>query len=168
MVPETVEWTFAGAPAGPLEKVHTPGMSSVEEVCAYLKIPLRDFLKTSVFQAESPIRVNWVVSVVRGDHQIDQRKLAEAARDLGVVSLKLANPPQAGRKFALGYVGADAGTKTPDAVLIVDVAAAQGARAWATGANETDFHVRNFNWFRDAGDQLANPAKVSVADISAQ
>ena len=75
--------------------------------------------------------------------------------------------PEYGKKFADGFVGPDAGTKLPDAVLIVDPDAVQGERAWVTGANEAGYLVRNFNWFREAGDKLADPTKVLVADIIA-
>jgi prolyl-tRNA synthetase len=158
-------WAFAGAPLGELEKVHTPGLASVAEVATFLKLPANRILKTIIFQASSTILVNWVVAVVRGDHQVNVWKLAQAAQSLGVASLRLVDSPQVREKFAIGYVGPDAGTNTPDAVLIIDPDAAQGEVAWAAGANEANYHVRNFNWFRDAGDRLADPAKVLVADI---
>jgi prolyl-tRNA synthetase len=148
-----------------VEKVHTPNLASVDEVCAFLKIPPRQILKTLVFHATSPIPVRWVVAVVRGDHQVNPWKLARAAEALGVTSVRLVDSPEVRQRFAIGFVGPDAGTNTPDAVLIVDPDAAQGDVAWAAGANEADSHVRNFNWFRDAGDRLADPAKVLVADI---
>lgn len=158
-------WTFAGSPQGPLEKVHTPALTSVDEVCAFLKISPRQILKTLVFQATSPIQINWVVAVVRGDHHVSQWKLSQAARSLGVSSVRLVDSPELRARFTVGFVGPDAGTKTPDAVLIVDPDAAQGNLIWTAGANERDYHVCNFNWFRDAGDRLADPAKVIVADI---
>jgi prolyl-tRNA synthetase len=164
-VSASAEWTFAGEPTAPLEKVYTPGISGVDEVCNHLKVAPRHFLKTFVFQAESPIQIRWLVATLRGDHQLDEQKLSDAARDLGVTRIRPADSPQARQRFAIGFVGPDAGTNTPDAVLIVDPAAAQGGSAWVTGANEVDYHVRNFNWFREAGDKLADPAKVSVADI---
>jgi len=161
-------WSFAGEPAGALEKVHTPSSAGIESICDALDIPLRQFLKTFVFHATSPIFVRWVVAVVRGDHKIDESKLSEAAQLLGVTNLRPAEEsPDFRKKFAVGYVGPDAGTKLPDAALIVDPDAAQGERAWATGSNEVDYHVRNFNWFREAGDKLADPTKVLVADIIA-
>lgn len=158
-------WAFAGDPAAPMEKVPTPNLASVDEVCAFLKIAPRRILKTLVFQATSPIPVRWVVAVVRGDHQVNPWKLARAAEALGVTSVRLVDSPEVRQRFAIGFVGPDAGTKTPDAVLVVDPDAAQGNVAWAAGANEADSHARNFNWFRDAGDRLADPAKVLVADI---
>ena len=40
-----------------------------------------------------------------------------------------------------------------------------GRRAWFAGGNERDYHVANFNWFRDCGDKLADPTRTAVADI---
>lgn len=158
-------WTLAGEAVASLEKIHTPGVSTVEEVSALLRVQPRQILKTLVFHAESPIQVNWLVAVVRGDHQVNLWKLKQAARSLGVTDLRLADSPELHEKFAIGFVGPDAGTKTADAVLIIDPDAAQGGVPWVAGANETDHHVRHFNWFREAGDRLADPAKVMVADI---
>jgi prolyl-tRNA synthetase len=158
-------WSLAGEPLGQLEKIHTPGSASIEAVCAALQIAPRQILKTLVFQAKSPIPVNWVVAVVRGDHQVNRSKLARAAEAMGVTHIELVDSARVREKFAIGFVGPDGATAVPDAVLVIDPDAAQGDRAWAAGANETDFHVRNFNWFRDCGDRLADPTKTLVADI---
>jgi prolyl-tRNA synthetase len=161
-------WNFAGEPVGALEKVQTQSSSTIESVCQSLGIQPNQFLKTTVFHATSPIFIRWVVAVVRGDKELDQGKLSEAAQLLGVTNLRPAEEsPDFRTKFAVGFVGPDAGTKLPDAVLIVDPDAAQGDRAWVAGANEVGYHVRNFNWFREAGDKLADPTKVLVADIIA-
>ena len=55
-------------------------------------------------------------------------------------------------------------SRTSRAVLLVDPDAAQGG-FWASGANEIDYHVKHFNWFRECGDALADPKKTAVADI---
>lgn len=158
-------WALAGEPIADLEKIHTPGVSTIDDVCGVLRMAPQQILKTLVFHAESLIPMNWVVAVVRGDHQVNLWKLKRAAQSMGVTNLWLADSPELRERFAIGFVGPDAGTKTPDAVLIIDPDAAQGGVAWAAGANETDYHVRNFNWFREAGDRLADPAKAMVADI---
>ncbi len=168
--PDAVEiaargWNFAGEPAGPLDKVRTPGMTTVSEVCTFLGIEPGAILKTLVFAAQSPIAIRWVVAVVRGDHQVNLRKLTAAAQAMGVTSLGLADVGEAKDKWSMGFVGPDAAMKVPDAIMIVDPDAAQGQISWAAGGNETDVHVLNFNWFRECGDRLADPVKVTVADI---
>jgi prolyl-tRNA synthetase len=158
-------FNFAGEPADPPEKIATPGLTTVAAVCAFLGITPQQILKTLVFSAQSPIAVRWVVAVVRGDHLVNLRKLREAATAMGVTSLRLADAEEATDTWSIGFVGPDAAMKLPDAVLIVDPDAAQGEVAWAAGGNENDAHVRNFNWFRECGDRLADPVKVAVADI---
>lgn len=158
-------WNFAGEPKGELEKLSTPGMKSVGEVCAFLKTTPDRILKTLVFAARSPIAVRWVVAVVRGDHAVNLRKLAEAAAEMGVTNLTMAEGPEAANRWPMGFVGPEAAMRVPDAVLIVDPDAAQGNRAWIAGGNEADVHVRSFNWFRECGDRLADPSKTTVADI---
>lgn len=158
-------WDLAGEPIADLDKVHTPAMPTIEALCQFLNVPSRQVLKTLVYQATSPIPLNYVVAVVRGDHQINQYKLAKVAEAMGAKHLELADSQKVRETFALGFVGPDAGIKVPDAVLIIDADAAQGSRTWIAGANEVDFHVRNFNWFRECGDRLADPTKTLVADI---
>jgi prolyl-tRNA synthetase len=156
---------FAGESIADLQKVSTPGLKTVTEVCQFLKLSSREILKTLVFVAQSPIAIRWVVAVVRGDHQVNIGKLGEAAAAMGVTSIRLADPRETAGKWSMGFVGPDAAMKLPDAVLIVDPDAAQGGVAWSAGGNEPDTHVIGFNWFRECGDRLADPVKVSIADI---
>jgi prolyl-tRNA synthetase len=158
-------WNFAGEPMGELMKIHTPGRTTVSEICAQLKIATNQILKTLVFAARSPIQINWLIAVVRGDHQVNLHKLKKVAAEMGVTDIQIADSDEAIRKFAMGYVGPDAAMKLPDAVLVADPDAAQGNVAWHAGANERDVHVANFNWFRESGDKLADPTKTAVADI---
>jgi prolyl-tRNA synthetase len=156
---------FAGEPKVDLEKIHTPDLKTVSEVCRFLDLSPKQILKTLVFAAQSPIAIRWVVAVVRGDHQVNIHKLTEAAAAMGVTSLRLAEMEEARGRWCMGFVGPDATMKLPDAVLIVDPDAAQGEIAWSAGGNEPDTHVRSFNWFRECGDRLADPVKVTVAHI---
>jgi prolyl-tRNA synthetase len=169
-------WTFGGDPAGELEVVPTPGASSVGDVARFLRVRESDVLKTMVFRAtpsgewtgyETPENLTtplWVVAVVRGDHEVNVGKLAAAVREeFHITSIELATEDDAG-EFAFGYVGPDAAIRKVRAALVVDPDAAQD-RAWVAGANEPGHHVRNFNWFRECGQPLADPRKVAVADI---
>jgi len=158
-------WGFAGDPIAPLEQILTPNLNSVADVCAILKISPDQILKTRIFAADSPIAIRWVVAVVRGDHHVNVSKLENAAETMGVTSIHLADEEKSRSPWPLGFVGPDAVSKVPDAVLIVDPDAAQGERAWYAGGNQPHTHVRNFNWFRETGDRLADPTRVSVADI---
>ncbi len=114
------------------------------------------------------MNAKWVVAVVRGDDRVNFTKLVNVVREMfHVTPLPLPNEDQhAGLRadWPIGFVGPDAAMRKPDAVLVVDYDAAQGA-SWVAGASEIDHHVRNFNWFRECGDRLADPRKTAVADI---
>jgi len=168
----TRPWTFGADPTGPLEKVHTPNLPGIEEVGKFLKVKPKNMLKTLVFRTEhqgpalsSGINPKWLVAVVRGDHDVNEAKLAAAAREhFGIHHPSLQDTPEVRAAWAIGFVGPDRAAQLLDAVMLVDPDAAQGG-FWATGANETDYHVKHFNWFRECGQNLADPKKVMVADI---
>jgi prolyl-tRNA synthetase len=164
--------TFGAAPSGELEKVHTPGMPGIEDVGKFMKVKPKNMLKTLVFRTDaagpaqqSGVNPKWVVAVVRGDHEVNEAKLKKTARERFQVGIEaLSDTPELRGEWAVGFVAPDAAAKKADAVLIVDPDAAQGG-FWASGANETDYHVKHFNWFRECGDRLADPKKTVVADI---
>jgi prolyl-tRNA synthetase len=165
-------WTFGGDPTGALEKIHTPHLPSIDEVGKFMKVKPKNILKTLVFRTgntgplvENGTNPKWLVAAVRGDHEVNQAKLAKAAREkFGVNSVSLQDTPEVRTAWAIGFVGPDAAVKALDTVVLVDPDAAQ-AGFWATGANEIDYHVKHFNWFRECGQALADLKKVAVADI---
>jgi prolyl-tRNA synthetase len=169
-------WTFGGDPTGELTKVHTPNLPGIEDVGQFMKVKPKNMLKTLVFQVhdstgrlegrpENLARPKWLIAVVRGDHDVNEPKLAKAAREhFNIHSISLTDSPDVRASWAIGFVGPDAAVRNPESVLLVDPDAAQGG-FWATGANEIDHHVKHFNWFRECGDKLADPKKVVVADI---
>lgn len=164
--------TFAGPPTGELERVHTPGTSTIEAVGKAMKVKPKNLLKTLVFRVEQTggdaAKVGFLLAVVRGDHEVNQPKLQSAARKAGLIaeSATLTLPPEEELKpqFDIGFVGPGLLMTDPAVGAVVDPDAAQ-AQFWAAGANEADHHVKHFNWFRDAGDALADPSRVAVADV---
>ncbi|HEV2293448.1 MAG TPA: proline--tRNA ligase [Tepidisphaeraceae bacterium] len=172
------EHAFGAAPTGDLERVHTPNLPGIEEVGRFMKVKPKNLLKTLVFRTtfgglplspsaaqSSGVNPTWVVAVVRGDHEVNQAKLKRAVKDtFHVDEMTMMDTPQVRATWAIGFVGPDEAVRRPDTVVVVDPDAAQGG-FWATGANEVDYHVKHFNWFRECGDNLADPKKVTVADI---
>jgi prolyl-tRNA synthetase len=165
-------WTFDAAPTGELEKVHTPGLPGIEDVGKFMKVKPKNMLKTLVFKAtEGPSdeatkgNVEWVVAVVRGDHDVNEAKLKSAAKTtLGVESIELIDSPAVREQWAIGFVSPTAAMKAEKAAMLIDPDAAQGG-FWASGANEMDYHVKHFNWRRECGPALDDATKVVVADI---
>ncbi len=153
---------FAGDPSGALEEVHTPGCPGIEDVCKFMKVKAPNMLKTVVFQSEEGAK--WVVAVVRGDHDVNEGKVRDAAG----VKVKLADPAQARAKgFEIGFVSPRSAAGKADVLLLVDKDAAisfDDAKGkpmfWATGADKKDYHLKHFNWSRDAA-EAAKIAKVT-------
>ena len=167
---------LGGAPTGELERVHTPGMSTIEDVGKFMKVKPKNMLKSLVFQASSAdgTETALVLAVVRGDHDVNEAKVAAAARGQldWASSVKLLDDvarEQWGPKEALpiGFIG-PARTTTPLAfhLILADPDAAQGG-FWATGANEVDHHVKHFNWQRDLLGVIEGDPEIGfhVADI---
>ncbi len=134
--------TFAVARAAmattmPTIRLHTPGHGTIEQVTTLLKIRPQDMLKSLLFTVPGSAEI--VMVVVRGDHEVNELRVARA---LGVAEVFLA--AEADVKKA---TGADVGFAGPvgfSGKIIVDRAAA-AVRNGVTGANETDWHLGNVN-----------------------
>ncbi|UCG15940.1 MAG: proline--tRNA ligase [Phycisphaerales bacterium] len=122
-----------------LQEVHTPGLSTIDQVSAFLKCRPEDMIKTLVYSADGAC----VVALVRGDHEVNEAKLR---RYLGAKSLQLASAKEieAVTGAAVGYAG-PVGLK---ARIIADQAVTVMHNA-VTGANKTDYHVIGVNPDRD-------------------
>ena len=135
-------WTFDGEPTGELEEVHTPGMSTIEEVGKFLKVKPKNMLKTLVFKRTDG--EGFVLAVVRGDHEVNEAKLRQATG----LELELDEAAARAAGFAVGYVGPAVAADRQDVQVVVDPDAAHSG-FWATGANKADYHVKHFDWTRD-------------------
>ena len=137
------------------ELVHTPNVGSIEAVCAFLKTQPRDMIKTLIFSMGE----HTVVALIRGDHELNPEKLTQV---LGGKHNELATPETIER-----VTGADVGFAGPmglaDKVskMIIDHAVA-AMSIGVTGANKTDYHVKNIVPGRDFPLQGNN---IIVADI---
>ncbi len=153
---------LSGDPTGDLETVETPGLSSIAGLCANWpegKLKPKNTLKTLLYRAtdaageDLSVR-NWIV-VVRGDHDVNEGKLGthvgEALGQTGA-NVELMDDSQVeSLGGSVGYVGphlAKSLVEKGDTKLLVDPDAAQPG-FWVAGANETDKHVKHFNWARD-------------------
>src|SRR5207253_347542 len=121
-------------------------------------------LKTIVFRGTggtSDKRPEWIVAVVRGDHDVNEGKV-KAASGFAVALADEKAARAAG--FAIGYVSPRVVNTIPGMLLLIDPDAAQPG-FWATGADKKDHHVKHFNWRRDVGAKLDDPGYVKVADV---
>ncbi|MCC6644880.1 MAG: proline--tRNA ligase [Polyangiaceae bacterium] len=151
------------------ERVHTPGHGTIEDIARFLKTEPSRFLKSLVYLAvraeasADPERhggVETVMVVVRGDHEVNEIKLARA---LGAAEVFLANPQAV--EDATGARVGFAGPVGFKGKIIVDRDAAVVARG-VTGANETDHHLVNVEHGRDYDGEVADVRNVVDGDAS--
>jgi len=138
----------------PTQQVHTPNIGSIEAVCAFLKTQPKDMIKTLIYTAGGDV----IAAVVRGDHDLNPEKLTQA---LSGKHVELADEVTIERVTGakVGFAG-PLGLKT-DVPLIIDHAVA-AMTAGVTGANKTDYHIKNVVPGRDFPLEGDN---VTVADI---
>ncbi|MBT4089196.1 MAG: proline--tRNA ligase, partial [Deltaproteobacteria bacterium] len=140
----------------PLDKVSTPEMKTIDGLATFLGIETSQTGK-AVFYTDSEGKLYFVV--IRGDFEVNETKLAN---HLQVSELNFAEDSQ------IEAIGAVPGYASPmnvdlDRVRVVFDHSARKSSNLVVGANEKDFHFKNFNFDRDMG-ELAG--KVDVTDIA--
>jgi prolyl-tRNA synthetase len=138
----------------PIARVHTPGHGAIADVAKLLHISERAMLKSLVYVAGEDV----VMAVVRGDHDVNELQLARA---LGVGEVFLASEADVEKATAakVGFAG-PVGFKGK--VLIDRAASLVGSGV--TGANETDWHLKNVRFGRDYTGQVADVRLAATGD----
>lgn len=123
----------------PLEEIHTPGVKTIEEVCAFLQVTPEEVVKTLIFSADGAA----VAVLIRGDREINEVKVKN---HLGCDALELAPDDLilAATGSPRGFAGA-VGIKTR---IIADYSLL-GMTRCIMGANREDYHLRHVNPGRD-------------------
>jgi len=137
-----------------LEKVSTPGKTSVAEVSQFLKIPADRFIKTMVYKTDSG---ELVAVLVRGDYEVNELKVKTA---LGVQDISLAD--EASVASATGLVPGFLGPIGLKLRVIAD-SSVHGMRGAVVGANEADAHLIHVDQERDFTPSAFADLRVAVA-----
>ncbi|MCB1731883.1 MAG: proline--tRNA ligase [Halieaceae bacterium] len=129
-------------PAADLAEVATPGVKSIEELAAFLKIDPASSAKTLLVAGAEEDQL--VALVLRGDHQLNPIK---AEKIEGIAApLRLASEEEARATCGAGFGSlGPVGLEIP---VIVDRSAACLAD-FSCGANRDDVHLTGVNWERD-------------------
>jgi len=137
-------------PGADMASVATPGVHSMQDLGAFLGVPLARTLKTLLVEgAEGSL----VALCLRGDHELNAVKALAAG---GVATpLRLASPERV--REVCGCGPGSVGPVGLEVPVIADASAAALAD-FVCGANEEDRHLSGVNWGRD----LAQPR---VADL---
>ncbi|HKZ50479.1 MAG TPA: proline--tRNA ligase [Dehalococcoidia bacterium] len=123
----------------PLTEVSTPGVKTIQELCAFLGVPPEGTLKAVFYAADG--RTAFVA--IRGDLEVNEVKLRNAlhAQDLRLLG-----------EAEVRQAGLVAGSASPVGLRGVKVVADDSAPVSPNlvgGANRPDFHLRNLNYSRD-------------------
>jgi prolyl-tRNA synthetase len=137
-----------------ITKVATPGQRSIEEVSAFLKVAPRQMLKSLVYVADDRV----VLVVLRGDHEVNDVKLARALKASEVrladaETVKRVTGTEVGFAGPVGYKGE----------ILVDRGASDVVSG-VTGANEKDQHLTNVVFARDYEGPVADVRSVVDGD----
>jgi prolyl-tRNA synthetase len=128
----------------PLEKVSTPGMPTIEEVCDFLKADAKKSLKAVVYQKN--MTDEYVIVFIRGDLDVNETKLTNfLGENIHPAVITEESGINAG---FIGPVNMDAACKP----LILFDASVKGCNNLVTGANEVDFHFTGLDMTRDFPD----------------
>ena len=160
---EMAEAVAPGAPrpaaAEPMQKVSTPWQRTCEEVAKLLGIALERTVKSVAIMAGD----DFVLALVRGDHVVNEIKLAKLA---GLAEYRLATEAE-----ILAQLGCEPGFLGPLAprapVRIVADRSVAAMADFVVGANEKGFHLTGVNWGRDLPEpEVADIRSVVAGDLS--
>ncbi|MEK9197809.1 proline--tRNA ligase [Ureibacillus sp. FSL E2-3493] len=141
ITPVVTSYSSSEKPMNPLEKVETPQVKTIEEVCSFFTKEQTDCMKSIVFKVDG----EFVVVLVRGDHQINPIKLRNA---LKAQSLTLATEEEIEQLLGC-TIGSIGPIKLPVNVKVIADLAIQSIRNGIAGANEDGYHYINVNPERD-------------------
>ena len=164
-----VELAEAVAPTTPrpaatatLTKVHTPGVKTIDELAAFLKVPATATVKAIVVDGDESTGNQPVLLLLRGDHELNEVKAQKIA---GVKNPLTFAAPAA----ILAAFGANAGSLGPVGFagrVVMDRCVAVMAD-FVTGANEDDHHFTGVNIGRDFPEaEVADLRNVVAGDPS--
>ncbi len=150
--PAAVE--LAGAGEAP-EEVATPGLTTVDEVAGALGVPAGALLKAYPVVGDAR---GLVMVIVRGDHRVNEIKLANALGE----GFRPATAQEVGEGIGPGGFIGPVGASVP--VLLDAAVGADGETGYVTGANRPDAHLRGVRPGRDFSFEAVDVRRVEAGD----
>lgn len=123
----------------PLEKVHTPKVSSVDDVAKFLGVDTKKIVKTLVYILSDGTAI---AVLIRGDRELNETKLIN---HFNVLDARLATSKELEK---MGIVEGFVGPIGLDIPVYADVSV-KDLHNFVVGANEKDYHYINVNIPRD-------------------
>ncbi|MBR2673945.1 MAG: proline--tRNA ligase [Mogibacterium sp.] len=148
----------------PVEKVFTPETKTIEDVCAFLKIPVEKSIKALMFATyDTDLNLkDYVAAFVRGDRQLNMTKLVNAL-DIPAHYIEFADEVAMGE--ATGIVGGFTGPiGLKNCIVVVDSELVDTVNMCA-GSNEEDHHLLGVCYGRDyTGDIITDIKELQEGD----
>jgi prolyl-tRNA synthetase len=131
----------------PVEKVATPGITTIDALAEFLDVPKARtakavFMTATIAEAEDDVE-KLVFGVVRGDMEVNEVKLANAVK---AKELRPATDEEISASGAVAGYGSPMGLE--NVIIVVDDVIPDSPNLVA-GANEEGFHLLNVNYQRD-------------------
>ncbi|MFJ7751903.1 proline--tRNA ligase [Peribacillus muralis] len=141
MAPVSVKYEKSSEEQRELEKIHTPGQKSIEEVASFLNEDTDKLIKSLLFKVDE----KHVLVLVRGDHDVNDIKLKNF---YNASVVELADPNET--KEVLGCtIGSLGPINVASEVEVIADVAIEAMVNGICGANEEDHHYANVNPDRD-------------------
>lgn len=144
----------------PMEKVATPGKTSIAEVAEFLNVPPEKILKAiAVMIAKRDLDREWeefCLLLLRGDHELNEVKVGKI---LGKFRFATDDEIEQHMGCRAGYIGPIQITGAKGVINMVADRAVPAMSDFVCGANEKGFHLVGVNWDRD------QPTPLHVHDI---
>lgn len=127
----------------PMEKVHTPKVTTIDDLVDFFKMERSKFGKVIVYNLQgTPI-----VVMIPGDRELNETKLFNylgvPSHDIEMADEEMILDISGAQKGFTGPIGLKEGTR-----LIVDSRITK-MKNLIVGGNETDYHIKNVNYGRD-------------------
>jgi prolyl-tRNA synthetase len=166
-----LEAAEARAPAEPrsngtetMRRIDTPVQKTCEDVAALLGIPLQRTVKSIAVIGERDGAPAFVLALLRGDHAVNEIKLAKVA---GLADYRLATEAEIAEYLGTepGFIGPVAPKKP---IVVVADRTVAAMHDFVVGANVPGFHTAGVNWGRDLPepDVVADLRNVVAGDPS--
>ncbi|WP_340373198.1 proline--tRNA ligase [Peribacillus sp. FSL E2-0218] len=141
MAPVSVKYEKSSEEQSQLEKIHTPGQKTIEEVTSFLNAATDKLIKSLLFKVDE----KHVLVLVRGDHEVNDIKLKNF---FNASAVELADPDET--KEVLGCaVGSLGPINVASEVEVIADVAIEAIVNGICGANDEDHHYVNVNPDRD-------------------
>lgn len=144
-----------------IEKVHTPGTKTIEEVANFLEIPQEKTIKALLFVTyPEEDKKEYVAAFIRGDRELNMTKLINT---LGLAEhmIEFANENELPEGMVAGFTG----PVGLEGIKVVVDSELKNLHNLTAGAGEMDYHVKNLNYGRDyEGDIVVDIKQIQESD----